>query len=238
MTPSVILRLTRLVTVIIIFFIFSLTEVSSFTEKSKNNENKYVIMIDVSAKQLSVFDKQLQKVIKIYPIATGRKDTPSPLGTWVITDKGRKEKPYFGTRWMGLNVPWGGYGIHGTNNPGSIGSALSNGCFRMHNKHVEELYDYIPVGTTVIIEKGSYGPFGDGFRVLKPGDFGSDVYEVQRLMKSHGYFPGALNGTYKQDMVPYVIKFRKNNNLEVSSDIDSKFYKALGAKLSEYYMDN
>lgn len=43
------------------------------------------------------------------------------------------------------------YRIHGTNNPSSIGRAVSNGCIRMHNAHVEELYRRVPVGAKVVI---------------------------------------------------------------------------------------
>lgn len=43
------------------------------------------------------------------------------------------------------------YRIHGTNQPSSIGQAVSNGCIRMLNAHVEELYERVPVGTFVVI---------------------------------------------------------------------------------------
>jgi len=43
------------------------------------------------------------------------------------------------------------YRIHGTNQPSSIGQAVSNGCIRMLNAHVEELYNRVPVGTFVVI---------------------------------------------------------------------------------------
>ena len=46
---------------------------------------------------------------------------------------------------MGLNNP--GYGIHGTNNPSSIGTAASLGCIRMHNHHVEELFPLVSIST-------------------------------------------------------------------------------------------
>jgi lipoprotein-anchoring transpeptidase ErfK/SrfK len=59
-------------------------------------------------------------------------------------------KNLLGTRWMGLNQK--GYGIHGTRNPKSIGMALSHGCIRMHNRDVEELFAWIPIGTKVIIK--------------------------------------------------------------------------------------
>ena len=41
--------------------------------------------------------------------------------------------------------------IHGTNQPQSIGSASSNGCFRMVNDHVMDLYRRVPMGAEVIV---------------------------------------------------------------------------------------
>ena len=41
--------------------------------------------------------------------------------------------------------------IHGTNNPKSIGTASSNGCFRMHNEHVIDLYGRVKMGAKVKI---------------------------------------------------------------------------------------
>ncbi|WP_421725281.1 L,D-transpeptidase [Bauldia sp.] len=43
------------------------------------------------------------------------------------------------------------YRIHGTNEPSSIGQSVSNGCIRMVNDHVIELYDRVPVGTEVVV---------------------------------------------------------------------------------------
>lgn len=43
------------------------------------------------------------------------------------------------------------YRIHGTTQPESIGQAVSNGCIRMINEHVIDLYDRVPVGTTVVV---------------------------------------------------------------------------------------
>jgi len=45
------------------------------------------------------------------------------------------------------------YRIHGTNQPQTIGSAVSSGCFRLVNADVTDLYDRIPVGTKVIIRQ-------------------------------------------------------------------------------------
>jgi hypothetical protein len=48
---------------------------------------------------------------------------------------------------MGLSKP--GYGIHGTNEPKSIGKASSHGCIRMAKKDLEEIYELVSVGDTV-----------------------------------------------------------------------------------------
>jgi lipoprotein-anchoring transpeptidase ErfK/SrfK len=45
------------------------------------------------------------------------------------------------------------YRIHGTNQPQTIGTAVSSGCFRLTNPDVSDLYDRIPVGTKVIIRQ-------------------------------------------------------------------------------------
>lgn len=44
--------------------------------------------------------------------------------------------------------------IHGTTEPSSIGRSVSNGCIRMINDHVIDLYERVPVGTTVIVRQG------------------------------------------------------------------------------------
>jgi hypothetical protein len=54
-----------------------------------------------------------------------------------------------GSRWMGLSLK--GYGIHGTNEPSSIGKAASHGCIRMAKADLEELYAQVEVGDAVEI---------------------------------------------------------------------------------------
>src|SRR5437868_4521278 len=44
------------------------------------------------------------------------------------------------------------YRIHGSNEPETIGQAVSSGCFRMTNEDVEDLYDRVSIGTTVVIK--------------------------------------------------------------------------------------
>ncbi|MBQ6474340.1 MAG: L,D-transpeptidase family protein [Victivallales bacterium] len=100
---------------------------------------------------------------RIWRIGTGRQNR-TPPGTFVIQNKllhpawtyEGQNIPYgdprniLGPRWMGLQ-PTGntdpalrGFGIHGTTEPDSIGTASSLGCVRMNNDEVEELYDFIP----------------------------------------------------------------------------------------------
>ena len=88
---------------------------------------------------------------KIYPVAIGKPATPTPKGTYKIKNKALNPGGPFGARWMGLTHPKGGYGIHGTNNPSSIGKSVSNGCIRMYNDDVIELYDRVTIGTVVTI---------------------------------------------------------------------------------------
>ncbi|PYU10291.1 MAG: hypothetical protein DMG29_17725, partial [Acidobacteria bacterium] len=52
-----------------------------------------------------------------------------------------------GTRWLGLGQR--GYGIHGTNEPRSIGRNVSHGCIRMRNRDIEELFEMVRAGDVV-----------------------------------------------------------------------------------------
>ncbi len=52
-----------------------------------------------------------------------------------------------------LYLGWDLYRIHGTNAPGSIGSAASSGCYRMYNSDVIQLYNRTKNGTKVVVER-------------------------------------------------------------------------------------
>ena len=92
---------------------------------------------------------QDNRVYKVYPVAVGKPTTPTPKGTFRIINKANIPGGPFGARWIGLSSP--GIGIHGTNNPSSIGNSVSHGCIRMQNKDVIELNQLVPIGTTVTI---------------------------------------------------------------------------------------
>jgi lipoprotein-anchoring transpeptidase ErfK/SrfK len=117
-----------------------------------------VIVVSLEDRKLALVEDG--QVKKVYTVAVGKPTTPSPSGTFTIAR--RVKNPTYshdgktvlpgpgnpvGTRWMGLSVK--GYGIHGTNEPRSIGKAASHGCIRMAKKDLEEMYELVNVGDTV-----------------------------------------------------------------------------------------
>jgi hypothetical protein len=195
-------------------------------QQDNKQENQYDILIDLTQSMLYLFEND--KLIKKYPVAQGKPSTPSPIGVWYIINKARNWGTGFGTRWMGLNVPWGTYGIHGTNRPGSIGHRASAGCFRMRNRDVEELYSIVPFKTRVVVYGGPYGNMGSSFERLEPGDRKSQVAEVQKRLQKLGYYTGSIDGHYGEGTKAALIKFKKDNNLPVTHYVDWATYEALG----------
>jgi len=109
----------------------------------------YSIVVSLSKKQLSLL--QNNTIQKRFPIAIGKKQTPTPVGHFTIINKAAGPGGVYGAYWLGLDLPH--YGIHGTNNPSSIGKEISNGCIRMHNSDIMEVAGKISIGTGVIINK-------------------------------------------------------------------------------------
>jgi lipoprotein-anchoring transpeptidase ErfK/SrfK len=116
------------------------------------------LIVNIPARKMALVDDG--KVVKVYPVAVGKKSTPSPAGVFHIasrvahptyTHAGKVVAPGprnpVGTRWMSLGFK--GYGLHGTNEPGSIGHAASHGCIRMRNHDVEELFELVRLGDEV-----------------------------------------------------------------------------------------
>ena len=185
----------------------------------------YSILIQIDEKRLYLL--QDGKCIRKYPIASGKPGWPSPIGYWKIVSKGDWGGS-FGGRWLGLNVPWGKYGIHGTTKEGSIGSAASHGCIRMFNRDVRELYGIVPHGTSVLIVEGSFGPFGRGFKNLNPGDRGADVMAIQQRLKDLGYFKGYISGIYQDDLKQALFRFQKANGMAANNTITKKCWHTMG----------
>jgi lipoprotein-anchoring transpeptidase ErfK/SrfK len=108
-------------------------------------------------------DNRVQTVIRV---GTGKREDLTPEGLFTITVKA--ENPYYrkkdipggspenplGTRWIGFDAEGTDgriYGLHGTNNPASIGYYVSEGCIRLQNEAIESLYHYIPIGTKILV---------------------------------------------------------------------------------------
>jgi lipoprotein-anchoring transpeptidase ErfK/SrfK len=120
------------------------------------------IVVSIPERKLAVVDQQ--RVLKTYSIAVGAAVSPSPTGEFEIVNKVANPTYYrpgvvitsgelnpLGTRWLGLNKEH--YGIHGTNEPQSIGQAVSHGCIRMAQNDVEELYRLADIGDAVEISE-------------------------------------------------------------------------------------
>ena len=143
--------------------------VKKLKPKVTGNKLGHTIVVRISENRLYLYEGL--KLEKTYRVATGEPGYPTPKGTWTIWHKaenptwinpapdgwgagmpktipGGPNNP-LGTRALYLDAP--GIRIHGTSNPGSIGSYASHGCIRMTMPEVEELYPMIEIGTKVLI---------------------------------------------------------------------------------------
>ncbi len=116
------------------------------------------VRVDLAARTMSV--RSGGEVLLSSPIAVGTAETPTPIGTFFITDKLATPDPggAYGPNALGLSgfgvlTEFAGgngqVGIHGTNDPSSIGQAISHGCVRVPNDVIEELAELLPLGTPV-----------------------------------------------------------------------------------------
>jgi lipoprotein-anchoring transpeptidase ErfK/SrfK len=132
-------------------------------------QNSTVLVVNKSTFTLKVY-KNL-RLAKTYKVAIGAPGHDTPEGTFKIQNKqidpvwSVPNSPWAGelagttvqggtaanplkARWLGVTD---GVGFHGTSDDGSIGSAASHGCMRMHVADVIDLYPRVPVGATVLI---------------------------------------------------------------------------------------
>jgi len=122
-----------------------------FSVKVDRNENTLALYLD-------------GRFFKKYRVGTGKYQR-TPTGNFKITERipnptwwrpDGRAVPYgdtnnvLGTYWLSLNIP--GYGIHGTWDPETVGKHSSQGCIRLLNSDIEELYCLLPVGTPVEID--------------------------------------------------------------------------------------
>lgn len=209
----------------------------TWTEITKNLELKTVtnekldpptgeiaVIIDVTKRTLTIFSDN--EMFKQYPCAVGKPETPTPVGNWKVKHKAMNWGTGFGTRWHGLNVSWGIFGVHGTNKPGSIGNYASHGCIRMWNKSVEEIYPWIPKGAPVYIVGNPFGVYKNKSTIFN-GSRGSDVMLVQKRLKQWGYLEGSVDGVFGYGTEASLKNFQKDFNLKVDGQVNTEDYDAL-----------
>jgi len=168
------------------------------------------------------------KFHKQYRVAVGKPETPTPLGDWRIVHRSTGWGSGFGTRWMGLNVPWGIYGVHGTNRPYSIGSYASHGCIRMFNNSVEEVYPLTRIGNLVrIIDSRLPALPALSGRRLKEGMSGQEIVYLQWHLKACG-IPVACDGRFGP-MTTWALKYYQALHcLETTGELDQPTLESLG----------
>ena len=131
-------------------------------QQAKAVESEKKIGINLASRILTLYEGDTK--VRMYHVGVGKTSTPTPTGyyavqykevnpTWVDPDDtsiqiGSGPDNPIGYRWIGF---YGNYGIHGTNHPESIGGYVSNGCVRMKEADVEDLYQYVSVGTPVTV---------------------------------------------------------------------------------------
>ena len=119
-----------------------------------------LVLVSLPDRKLAVIENG--RVLRTFSVAVGTRVSPSPVGEFQVVSRvfdpayyhagvvipPGKDNP-IGPRWLGLNQK--GYGIHGTNEPRSIGRAASHGCIRLRNRDIEQLFEMVRVGDVVDI---------------------------------------------------------------------------------------
>ena len=127
----------------------------------KMYDNGYRIVVRLRAHRLQLWKKR--HLLETYPVATGTPSTPTPRGLFYIVELLRPSNPggSYGPYSFGLSAHSnvlktfaggdGRVGLHGTNEPGLIGSSVSHGCIRLRNAAVRRLARILPLGTPVYV---------------------------------------------------------------------------------------
>lgn len=180
---------------------------------------KLEILVDMDTLSLTILVNR--QPFRSFPVAIGKMETPSPIGGWKIINKGYWKKGK--TKWLGLSVPYGVYGIHGTHQPWSIGRRASHGCIRMLNQHLDYVYHWAKVGTPVYIVGD---PFRD-HRVMKRNLVGADIYYLQIRLKQLGYWQGKPSGVFNYATEMAVKKWQEAHGLKITGEIKAADYYRL-----------
>jgi len=218
------------------------------------------IIINKANNRLAYYENgQLKKQFKV---GTGRSSSLTPEGKFKIVNK-IVNRPYYkghipggdprnplGNRWMGLNArgTWGTtYGIHGNNNPSSIGGYVSSGCVRMFDNEVEWLFNQVPVNTPVVIttSKSSFEaiavanglksgkgtpsvPVNTSGEILKRGSRGPAVVTLQKKLTALGFNTKGYDGIFGANTDTAVRNFQRAHHLQADGVVGALTKKALG----------
>jgi lipoprotein-anchoring transpeptidase ErfK/SrfK len=120
------------------------------------------LVVDISERRLAFF-RNGKRVLRT-PVAVGSSATPTPTGHYYVNQRliPTDTSGPFGPGALGVSAfsnvltNWaqgGPIAIHGTNEPWSIGHAVSNGCIRVHNSVQKRLFAAVPAGTPVLIRR-------------------------------------------------------------------------------------
>lgn len=130
-------------------------------EQVSLKEDPYRLDVALKAHQLSLFKDDV--LVRTIPIGVGKSETPTPGGTYYLRVLIKTTNPSgaYGPYAYGLNGfsavlkdfagGDGVIGLHGTNEPSSIGKDVSHGCIRMKNSDITSLAKILPLGTPVRI---------------------------------------------------------------------------------------
>ena len=138
--------------------ILARTNVAAEGERTIDTAATRRIVVSIPDRKLALIEND--QIVVVYPVAVGAAASPTPAGTFSIVNRVSHPTYYkpgkvvgpgasnpIGTRWIGLSAK--GFGIHGTDNPGSIGHAKSHGCIRLRNQDVERLFERVRPGDVV-----------------------------------------------------------------------------------------
>ena len=181
------------------------------------------ILINAASRILCLYDGDVR--LRLYPVGLGKVSTPTPFGyykiltkeidpPWIDPSNPEYEVPSgsdnpLGYRWMQFQ---GNYGIHGTDRPDSIGFYVSNGCVRMREADVEDLFDIVEIGTPVEITYNRV--------VVEKADDGNVVYYI--YPDGYGRQPLDIK-TVDSWLIPWGVSAFADD-----SEIEKAIYKSAG----------
>lgn len=132
-------------------------------DAAKLERQPYRLRVDLSERELTVVDSGDGEVVSRAPVAIGGPGTPTPTGSFGVTDRiePKKDTGPYGCCILALsgrqpNLPqgWGGgdrLAIHATPDESSVGTPVSSGCLRATEETMRELMETIPLGAPVEI---------------------------------------------------------------------------------------